>query len=512
MLLNAPPQFGEMQMNGLGSFKKWTLSVNQLPHKTALQRSDKNEKQRHMMTACAMRVKQAFMLPTILLTGMSILSLGTASQALAQGYYIDEQSAKRLGDAFSGGAADASDASTVFYNPAGMVRLDGMQLVGNLSGVYTQTEVTMSGNSFDASSASMASAIQGQEQVNLDESFLIPSVYFSYQLSPSWHLGASLNVPYSSGSEFDTDFVGRYFSLKSDITSVNLGLMASYRISAKWSVGFGVNSQYIEAEIQNQINSSGICQLGVASGMPSQLCAGLDSSGTYTDDGNVKMTGDDLAFGYTLGVLYQLDFDTRVGLNYRSKISHTLTGDATISAPAIVGMIEPMLTSRVEGGSVELVTPETLDLSGVYQLNEDWHVQATASWFRWSRFETLDIELDNGGGFSTAQNWDDSYRLAAGVGFQLTPNWMLRTGMAYETTPVPDDTVSLDFAFGDFYAVSVGASYAFSETLFFDLGYQHTFSFNRDISQGSLIVDSAEISGNVETSINSLALGVNWLF
>ncbi|MCL1127212.1 OmpP1/FadL family transporter [Shewanella surugensis] len=499
-------------MSLLWPFKKSASGVNPLAHKIAPQHFDKNQKLKYRVSTCAVAVKQALILPTMMLAGACILSLGTTSQALAQGYYIDEQSAKRLGDAFSGGAADASDASTVFYNPAGMVRLDSMQLVGNLSGVYTQTDVTMSGYSFDASSATMASAIQGQEQVNLDESFLIPSVYLSYQLSPSWHVGVSLNVPYSSGSEFDTDFVGRYFSLKSDITSVNLGLMASYRISSAWSVGVGLNTQYIEAEIQNQVNSAGICQLGVASGMSADACTGLDSSGTYTDDGNVKMTGDDLAFGYTIGVLYQLDFDTRFGLNYRSKISHTLTGDATISAPAIVGMIEPLLTSRVEGGSVELVTPETLDLSGVYQLNTDWHVQATVSWFRWSRFETLDIELDNGGGFSTAQNWDDSYRFAAGLGYQLTPHWVLRTGIAYETTPVPDETVSLDFAFGDFYALSVGASYQFSDTLYFDVGYQHTFSFNRDISQGSLTADSAEVSGNMETSINSLALGVNWLF
>ncbi|WP_299011341.1 outer membrane protein transport protein [uncultured Shewanella sp.] len=496
------------------SFKASALRMTLLTKKSAALPMETHKAFPFKMHICAARVNQTFRGTPLGLMGMGmgILSLGMTFQALAQGYYIDEQSAKRLGDAFSSGAADASDASTVFYNPAGMVRLDGMQLVGNFSGVYTQTDVTMSGVSFDASSATLSSPIQGAEQVKLDESFLIPSVYFSYQLSPSWHLGASLNVPYSSGSEFNTDFVGRYFSLKSDITSVNLGLMASYRISAQWSVGLGVNSQYIEAEIQNQVNSSGICQLGIASGMSADLCVGLDSSGTYTDDGNVKMKGDDLAFGYTFGVLYQWDFHTRFGLNYRSKISHTLTGDATISAPDIVGMVEPMLTSRVEGGSVELVTPETLDLSGLYQLNEDWHLQASASWFRWSQFEALDIELDNGGGFSTAQNWDDSYRLAVGLGYQLTPHWVLRTGMAYESTPVPDETVSLDFAFGDFYALSMGASYQFSDTLYFDLGYQHTFSFNRDIAQGSLIVDSAEVSGNVETSINSLALGVNWLF
>ncbi len=47
----------------------------------------------------------------------------------AQGYSVDEQSAKRLGDAFSGGAAEALDASTAFYNPAGLTRLRQTELV-----------------------------------------------------------------------------------------------------------------------------------------------------------------------------------------------------------------------------------------------------------------------------------------------------------------------------------------------------------------------------------------------
>ena len=51
-------------------------------------------------------------------TGGGLLLLLSAAQLMAQGYYVDEQSALRLGDAFSGGAASASDAATAFYGPA----------------------------------------------------------------------------------------------------------------------------------------------------------------------------------------------------------------------------------------------------------------------------------------------------------------------------------------------------------------------------------------------------------
>ena len=42
---------------------------------------------------------------------------------------IAEQSALGIGNAFAGGAASAEDASTVWFNPAGMTRIKGNQLV-----------------------------------------------------------------------------------------------------------------------------------------------------------------------------------------------------------------------------------------------------------------------------------------------------------------------------------------------------------------------------------------------
>lgn len=70
------------------------------------------------------------------------IAVGLASTQLvmAQGFYVDEQSALRLGDAFSGGAAQADDASTAFYNPAGLTRLTQKQLTANLSAISVNSE------------------------------------------------------------------------------------------------------------------------------------------------------------------------------------------------------------------------------------------------------------------------------------------------------------------------------------------------------------------------------------
>ena len=70
----------------------------------------------------------------LLTAAVTSVGLLISGQSLAQGYYVDEQSALRLGDAFSGGSASASDASTVFYGPAAMTLVKD-EIVFNIAAI-----------------------------------------------------------------------------------------------------------------------------------------------------------------------------------------------------------------------------------------------------------------------------------------------------------------------------------------------------------------------------------------
>ena len=48
---------------------------------------------------------------------------------LASGFALTEQNGDGLGNAYAGQAASTQDASTIFFNPAGMTLLPGSQLV-----------------------------------------------------------------------------------------------------------------------------------------------------------------------------------------------------------------------------------------------------------------------------------------------------------------------------------------------------------------------------------------------
>ena len=79
-------------------------------------------------------------LPVLMLAAFS----GAAS---ASAFQLWEQNASGLGTAYAGSAAVADNASTVFFNPAGMTQLNGMQVSVGVSGVGPSFEFNNEGSS-----------------------------------------------------------------------------------------------------------------------------------------------------------------------------------------------------------------------------------------------------------------------------------------------------------------------------------------------------------------------------
>src|SRR5690625_6919763 len=62
-------------------------------------------------------------------------AIGSAPASYGASFYLFEQSPAHLGHAFAGTASNINDASTVYFNPAGMAQLDRKQLTAGLHAV-----------------------------------------------------------------------------------------------------------------------------------------------------------------------------------------------------------------------------------------------------------------------------------------------------------------------------------------------------------------------------------------
>ena len=403
-------------------------------------------------------IKQAALLLTTGLLGFS----GSASSA---GFSLIEESASGLGNAFAGGAASAEDASTVFFNPAGMTRLSGTQLSVVMHAIKPTVRFSNAG-----------SAGTGVNGGDAGSWALVPNFYVVTELSPTLRAGLGISSPFGLKTDYDANWIGRFQAIKSDMKTININPALAYKINDQLSVGAGLNAQYISAELTNAVRLPG------------------------NAEGFAQVKGDDWSFGYNLGVLYEVNPSTRFGLAYRSDVRHKLEGDVTFSGPFVFAQNGPI--------NAEITLPETVSLSAFRQINPQWAVMSDVTWTRWSRFQELRILRSTGALVSlTPENWEDTYRFAIGASYQQSDKLKLRGGAAYDQAPVTDSNRTARIPDADRTWLSVGASYQFTATSSIDVGYAHVFVANAAINSGT-----PALVGEYSNSVDILSAQYNHRF
>ena len=180
------------------------------------------------------------------------LALG-AGEASAAGFALSEQNASGLGNAFAGQAAVAEDASTIFFNPAGLSFLGGGQVV--VGADYIKPSIKFSNNG--SSTPPFGIANLGDNGGNAGKDIVVPDVYLSIPIG-DFSVGIGAGAPFGLDIEYDNNFMGRFQGIKSDVTSYNINPTIAWKINPRFSIGAGVNYQHIHAELTSMTNGSGL--------------------------------------------------------------------------------------------------------------------------------------------------------------------------------------------------------------------------------------------------------------
>src|SRR6185295_20316806 len=184
----------------------------------------------------------------------SALSSVAANHAYGSAFALSEQGASGLGDAYAGVAAVAEDASTVWWNPAGMARLPrGKHLLfaGHL--IVPSTKFTNNGSTPGAASNPARNGNGG----DASEAALVPNVFFAMDLNPAWSFGLGINVPFGLKTEYDSDWIGRFQGIEAEVQTLNFNPAVSYKLSERASLGFGVSYQRAKIDLLSAVNYSG---------------------------------------------------------------------------------------------------------------------------------------------------------------------------------------------------------------------------------------------------------------
>ena len=422
------------------------------------------------------------------------------------GFQLAERSASGLGRAYSGEASIADDASVVASNPAAMVLLGGDW---NFSLGTSYIDPNADATLFPALTGGNNG--QATRDDDIADSAFVPYLYATKRINDKLVLGAGVFSSYGLSTNYETSTAALVGTDNSELTTINFNPSIAYRINDKLTLGAGFNVTYADGEVSSRAPGGG--------------GAGL-----------FRLEGDDVAFGYNIGLLYEFSERTRIGLHFRSSIDLELDGSATLSPAfnsAILGQINsgraavgapplPNGTVDIDGrgdGSLDIELPSTIELSIYHELSDKWAVHGDILWTNWSSFDTLAprtgvVDANTGVAvdplLSVPQNWDDTFRYAIGATYQANDCWTFRTGIAYDESPVDDDFRTLRIPDGDRLTLSLGASYAVNDHFTIDAGYSYVFVDDVSLGENEGGIIGTDSSG--EGYIQVFALGVSGSF
>jgi long-chain fatty acid transport protein len=255
------------------------------------------------------------------------------------------------------------------FNPAGMALQSGNELQIGAHYVIPSAKYTNQG-----STTVLTTSLSGSNGGDGGDAALVPNLFYMHEVSPKWKAGIGITAPYGLVTEYDDGWVGRYYALRSELATLNINPSVAYKINDQWSLSAGVSFQRAEAELTNAIDW----------GTAAVIAAGAPSSISQNLDGTAKIEGDDWGVGANVGLIFEPLSGTRFGLHYRSKIDHTLEGDATFDTPPAAAPLAAFSGRVNTTVTAEVSLPETVSFSGFHAFNERWAVLADITWTKWS--------------------------------------------------------------------------------------------------------------------------------
>ncbi|QJP14040.1 transporter [Starkeya sp. ORNL1] len=377
-----------------------------------------------------------------------LLAAGLISTAHAGAFLIRDQSAAGFGMAIAGVAA-GDVLSYSFWNPAVLATVRDFEAESDLTAIFPSFDIHPS----DATNA-FQDAVGGTSNSSVDvgRSAYVPASYIAYPLNDRVTLGVAINSAFGLSTLAPDNWAGQVYSRQSEIFSLNVTPMASYRINDMISVGAGVQLEYFRARLSQAI--------GVEPDAPSALLRATD----------------DLGVGFNLGVQINPWKGITLGLGYRSSISHDVNGSLDVS-----GTSTPAKTT--------LDTPDVLSFGIRQEITERFRVLGTVEWDHWSKLGELPVTGPGGVPLTSLKlDYRDGWLYSVGAEYDYSDTLTLRAGIGYEVAPLTVENRDTRLPETDQFILSAGATYKYNERITLDASYLYSMGLGDgdiDLTEGN---------------------------
>ncbi len=366
----------------------------------------------------------------LLATAIVSSSFAFAGAAYGQAFYLQEQSTRGQGRAFSGEGADTG-ASSLWWNPASIAGMERGEAVIGASAIIPKGDVVDRGTVI-VRPGQPARPVGGNgvsgDPINRG---IVPSGAVAYPLNDRVAVGLAVTSPYSFTTEYDANSWARYSALKTELRTIDIQPSVGIAVLDWLRVGGALNVEYTKAELGNALPNL------------SPLLA----------DGYQRLKGDGWDLGWTAGVQLHNDWAT-VGISYKSRIKHQLKGSLEVG-----GLLGPLAAQNrtIDGATAEFYTPAQIIVAGRFRATDKLTLNAQAVRFTWADFDAIRL----GAPINTAipENYKNSFSLAGGVDYAANDRLTVRAGVQRGITPTQNGNRDARVPDANRWNYSIGGSY-----------------------------------------------------
>jgi len=387
------------------------------------------------------------------------------TNAKAASYQLNDYSVTNLGRSYAGQGIMGDDYSAIAYNPAGMtlMKRSGLQQTVNLINVKSDVH-----------------GLEGKEgqKGKMDFWQPMPAGFAQYNVNDKLSLGLGIYAPYGLKTLYKANWFGNEQAILSKLAIVDFNVSAAYKIDQHWSVGVSAILRYIYGRMTQNL------PVTAGGGFMNFNVHGWSQTGT-------------------LGVMYEVDDNTRFGVSYRLRSAQRANGNLKIKDGLAEGVYDVHANPDL---------PETVTLSA-YHRYKKVGFSGTARWTHWtSSFPDFAIRspiLLPTGEKHTDYRYKNTWTLSAGADYYVCKNLTLRMGAGWDESPTNGAARrTIRIPDSDRWWTSIGASYM-KNNWQFDVGYAHLFAKTAKVMDPALPTVHAKYKN---TQSNILGVQVQYKF
>jgi len=363
--------------------------------------------------------------------------------------------ATALGGAFS---AYADDPFAIYYNPAGLTQIKqpmfsvGANVIKPVLRVHDYQVTNMT--------APSAGPADMYDQSRL---LVVPHLGFTMPVGKGFSAGIAAYVPFGLDIQWKHDIPaagycsnpGAYDSYRSWYMREVVTPTVAYQFNDYFSVGAGI--------------SLGKTKSGVERLMFAPSSGALRNKRVLTD------LEDDFNWSFNVGLMFRPLKSLSMGLTYRGKTDTDLEGTTEVKG---------IPNSKVHA-KTEIDSPDQIQAGIRYMPSDRVSVEADLVWTHWSTVKSYTVKFDRPllGVVSSEyfpRDWEDTYQLRLGAEWKVNTMFTLRGSYFYDPTPIPDDTVDLQWPDADKHTFALGTGLNFGN-LSIDATVQYTWIPTRQL-------------------------------